>query len=131
MHRVLRDPDELNARIYHFPTSAIKEHGRKINYYDFLISAKNSDCNQALERIGSRINIDQILAFVNQVPAITDLQKEFYCKYIDARYHSILLPALDIVMSSQGSEYEFDEHDKEDELHDHDKDEYSGPSLSM
>lgn len=33
MRAVLSNQDELNARIYRFPTSAIKQNDRKINYY--------------------------------------------------------------------------------------------------
>ena len=39
MEQVLVNEDRMNARIYQFPTSAIKLNGRKINYYDFLMSA--------------------------------------------------------------------------------------------
>ena len=48
---VLSNQDELNARIYRFPTSAIKQNDRKINYYDFLMAAENKDCNAAVMRI--------------------------------------------------------------------------------
>ena len=39
MLNVLNDGEALNLRIYRFPTSAIKLHGNKINYYDFLSNA--------------------------------------------------------------------------------------------
>ena len=41
MRAVLSNQDELNARIYRFPTSAIKQNDRKINYYDFLMATGN------------------------------------------------------------------------------------------
>ena len=51
---VLSNQDELNARIYRFPTSAIKQNDRKINYYDFLMAAENKDCNAAVTRMMPR-----------------------------------------------------------------------------
>ncbi len=39
MHDVIENEDALNMRIFRFPTSAIKQGGRKINYYDFLNKA--------------------------------------------------------------------------------------------
>lgn len=36
MKTILENKDELNARIFQFPTSAIKLNDRKINYYDFI-----------------------------------------------------------------------------------------------
>lgn len=97
MQKVLSDEDELNARVFHFPTSAIKQKGRKINYYDFLIRAEDADCNAALRRIVPRIDMAQIEGFIDQVPAIPELQKEFYKRYIGARYERMLRSAYDAV----------------------------------
>lgn len=93
MIKVLNDENELNSRIFRFPTSAIKLGDSKINYYDFLLSGQNNDCNAAVERIVPRINIEQIENFIDEVPYISDLQKDFYKTYIGARYEKILLPA--------------------------------------
>lgn len=98
MQRILENEDELNARVYQFPTSAIKQNGRKINYYDFLIASENEECNEALIRIAQKINMNQIEDFIDTVPYISQLQKEFYKKYIGARYEKIILPACELVM---------------------------------
>ncbi len=90
MTAVIENDDELNARVFTFPTSAIKYNGNKINYYEFISSMRNSDCNAALVRIYERINIDDINKFIDGVPYITDLQKQFYKVYIRARYDKIL-----------------------------------------
>ena len=39
------------------------------------------------------------LDFVENVPYISELQREFYKKYISARYGLIMLPALEIVQA--------------------------------
>ncbi len=101
MERVLVNEAELHARIYQFPTSAIKLKGRKINYYDFLTHAENSDANTALKRIAPRIDLDQITKFINAVPGISDLQKQFYRRYVNARYDLIIRPALEIVLARE------------------------------
>ena len=98
MQRVLKDEDELNSRVYQFPTSVIKQNGRKINYYDFLMEAENSECNEAIVRIAPKIKMDQINDFIDKVPYISELQKEFYKKYIGARYEKIILPAYELAM---------------------------------
>lgn len=38
MNEVLTNEDALHARIYQYPTSAIKQSDRKINYRDFLMA---------------------------------------------------------------------------------------------
>lgn len=90
MEKVLVDEDEMNARIYCFPTSAIHLDGRKINYYDFLSSGVNKDCNKALYRIMERIDFDEINSLINNVEYASDLQKTFYKSYIRSRYDRIL-----------------------------------------
>lgn len=76
MQRVLEDENELNSRVYQFPTSAIKQNGRKISYYDFI----------------------------DKVPCISDLQKEFYKTYISARYEKIIMPSYELVMKQNEQE---------------------------
>ena len=92
MRTILENEDELNARIFQFPTSAIKLNDKKINYYDFISSMGNEDCNKAILRIVPNIDIDLINAFIDNIIYISDLQKEFYKTYITARYEKILLP---------------------------------------
>lgn len=106
MRNVLNNEDELNARIYRFPTSAVKLDGQKINYYDFLMSGEYDDCDEAIVRIVPRIDMEKIEQLINETPYITDLQKDFYKAYINARYEKILLPAYEQV-SSKGFSQSF------------------------
>lgn len=93
MNTVLNNGDELNARIFRFPTSAIKLNGRKINYYDFLQAAENQDCNDAVMRMAPRINMDEICAFIEKVPFLDATQRRFYQVYLAARNQRIIEPA--------------------------------------
>lgn len=93
MRSVLEDENELHARIFRFPTSAIKYNDRKINYYNFLTTAQNSDCNAALLRMVPRIDMEAICAFINETPYLTDLQKSFYKTYLNARFDLMIVPA--------------------------------------
>lgn len=101
MKEVLAHEDALNARIYQFPTSAIKQNGRKINYYDFLSGMEYEDCKAAIRRIVPRIDMEQIREFLAEVPYISELQKEFYGRYIEARCDKILKPAWELVSSEE------------------------------
>ena len=101
MRNVLDNETELHARIFQFPTSAIKLNGRKINYYDFLSHVDNKDAVDALTRIVPQIDMEQIDRFIEQASGISDLQKEFYKMYINARYDLILRPALEIAIAQE------------------------------
>ncbi len=98
MRSVLDQEDALNARIYQFPTSAIKLNDRKINYYDFLMKTEYQECNEAVRRIVPRIDMDEIVEFIDSVPYLTDLQKEFYSTYLSARYEKIIIPVYGQIM---------------------------------
>jgi len=101
MRDVLANEDALNARVFQYPTSAIKQNDRKINYYDFLTKAEYADCNAAVKRICDKTDMEKIRAFIGGVPYISDLQKEFYNRYITARLDMILRPAHEIIMSDE------------------------------
>lgn len=99
MQKILDNENELNTRVYNFPTSAIKYNERKINYYDFLMKAEYKECNAALNRIIPKINIREITEFINEVPYVSELQKKFYRRYIEARYEKIIISAYKFAMN--------------------------------
>ena len=101
MRNVLANENELLARVYTFPTSAIKHNGSKINYYNFLNAAENKDCNAAVLRMIPQIDMDAIHAFIDDVPFLTELQRSFYRTYLYERYDRILIPVYDELMGQQ------------------------------
>ena len=70
------------------------------------MKAKFTDCNAALKRIYDRTDMGQIRAFINDVPYISDLQKDFYNRYITARHDLIIRPAVKIAMQDASEQSE-------------------------
>lgn len=99
MAQILDNEDELNARIFTFPTSAIRQDGQKLNYYDFLTSTDIKECHDALQRIVPRIDLEKINDFIDKVDGITPIQSKFYKHYLEARYDKILLPAYELSLA--------------------------------
>lgn len=87
---VLLDKQELNRRIYEMPTSAIKINNKRINYFDFISSLENEECNKALIRIVPRINMEDIYKLIEKIPLMTTLQQEFYKTILKERKEKIL-----------------------------------------
>lgn len=87
---IINDNEELNARIFLFPTSSLKINDKKINYFDYISSLENKECNKALLRIFPKINLEKIKQIINDTPFISDIRKEFYIKIITLRYEKIL-----------------------------------------
>ena len=59
------------------------------------MSGQYADCNEAILRIVPKIDMEQIEQFIEETPYISDLQKDFYKAYINARYEKIMLPAFE------------------------------------
>ncbi len=90
MRKILDNPAELEIRIFERPLSGIKINGQKIQYFKFISSLENTDCNKALKRILPRIDINKIYKIVDEKPCISDLQKEFYKTMLRERKERIL-----------------------------------------
>lgn len=86
MRMVMYNEDELLNRIYVFPNSALKINGNKINYHSFINSLESEDCNAALLRIYSKIDMNEISRIIDDTPYISNLQKNFYKTSIGKRY---------------------------------------------
>lgn len=74
-------------------SSAIRNNGSKIKYLEFITSLQNEDCNNALIRMYTKINLSDIFNLINSIDIISDVRKEFYCKVIFGKYKSILTVA--------------------------------------
>ena len=90
IEEILKSDDEMDARVYVFPTSALKIDDKKINYFEFISSMQNKDCNLALKRIFPKINLNTIENIIEKTEAISDTRKEFYKRIINLRYEKIL-----------------------------------------
>ena len=95
MKSVMSTPRELELRIYEIPTSAILVENRKIKYFDFITSLKDEHCNRALRRIMPRIDMKVIHTIIEEMPYISDLQKEFYGFMLCERKKRILDVAME------------------------------------
>ena len=69
------------------------------------MSGEYADCNEAIVRIVPKIDMEQIEQFINETPYISDLQKDFYKAYINARYEKIMLPAFEQATGESLTEY--------------------------
>lgn len=96
LESVMNSEYEKNQRVYKFPNAAlIDEDGRKVNYYEFIYSLKNEDCNIALRKIYPIIKdkFSEIEIFINSVEEISNVRKKFYIMMLKERFKKILVPA--------------------------------------
>lgn len=88
---VLADQEEIDRRIYQFPTSHIKVKNRKSSYFEVISSLQFEECNKALKRIVPRIDLARIDETIDEIEDISDLRKQFYKIMLQQRYEKILM----------------------------------------
>lgn len=101
MEKVLTDENEINQRIYQFPRAALEENKTKLSYFEYISSLKNPDCNAALKRITKRIDLNAIQDFLETVPELLPLQREFYLTMLTERKEKILDYSMELIMQQE------------------------------
>ena len=101
MAEVLKSQEEIDRRIYVFPASSIEENGVKIPYFDFIASLRYPECNDALRRIAARIDLDRIQKFLDEIPELQPLQREFYLTMLTERKEKILDYSMNLLMQQE------------------------------
>lgn len=90
MKKLLCDMEKDDMRLQLNSKSCIRINEEKINYFDFISSLDNKDCNEALRRIVPKIDMDKINEIIDNISCIDELQIEFYKKAIQKRKEHIL-----------------------------------------
>ena len=90
IEEIIDDEKEMEARTYVFPTSALKINDKKINYFNFISSLNNKECNIALLNIFPKINMERVNKIIESTEYISNTRKEFYKKILKMRYEKIL-----------------------------------------
>lgn len=88
---VLASQEEIDKRIYQFPTSHIKVKNRKSSYFEVISSLQFEACNDALKRIVPRIDLERINRIIDEIEEISELRKQFYKTMLQQRYEKILM----------------------------------------
>ena len=88
---VLASEEEIDQRIYKFPTSHIKVKNRKSSYFEVISSRQFEACNEALNRIVPRVDLARINDIIDDIEGISELRKKFYKVMLQQRFEKILM----------------------------------------
>ena len=88
--KFLNSKQDMNLRVYNMPFASLTENNEKVNYYDFISSLKNEDCNAALKRMHDRIDISKLHKIIDETPMISDVRKSFYKEITRERFDIII-----------------------------------------
>ena len=89
MKLILSDEDELNERVYKFPTSQIKLNDKKSSYFEVISSLKFNEINKSLLNIYPKINLKKINSLIDSLN-ISNIHKQFYKRMIEERFNKII-----------------------------------------
>lgn len=89
MKLILNNENEINERVYKFPTSQILLNNKKSSYFEVIFSLSYKECNNALIKIFPRINLNKINSLIDSIN-ISNIHKTFYKVMIQERYNKIL-----------------------------------------
>ena len=89
IEKCLKDKQELNARIYDFPTSAVLKNGKRINYYTFIKSHEYDGCDKAISRMKEMIDLSKIDELIDDLDVITNNHKVFLKVILKARFDAL------------------------------------------
>ena len=97
MEKVLNRPYEIDDRVRLFPKSTLMINRARINYYEYITSIDNADCDAALAYMSSRINMEKIGRIIAETPGLSEVQRQFYYTMIYARKTGIIDKAMDLL----------------------------------
>lgn len=84
MEEILNNEGKLNNYVKN-AYSAIMENNKKIHSYEYIKSHKNKYCNEALNMLLPKINMEYINAIIEEMP-IANIRKQFYITILQKRY---------------------------------------------
>ena len=95
MKQIINDEEQINMRVYKFPTSQIKLDGDKSSYFEIISSLRFTEINKALEKIYPLINLNDIFSLIDDIEIISNIHKLFYKTMIKNRYEKIIKYSFD------------------------------------
>lgn len=90
MKNIVNNQEEIDRRVYEFPTSQLKLKGKKSSYYEVISSLEYGDVCKALLDIYPKINLEEINKLIDGIDIISNIHKQFYKVMIKNRYEKII-----------------------------------------
>lgn len=90
MLQIINSEEETDKRVFTFPTSQIRLHGRKSSYYEVIHSMGFPECRSALAYVYEQTDLEKIEGIIDETPMLSEVQQLFYKHMLRARYMKII-----------------------------------------
>ncbi len=108
MQLVMNDVAKMEAEAYKARRCIFELQGRRVNPYQIIGSMEYQECSDAVQRLTPRIGscMCDIREMIEEIPVISEIQKQFFTTIIEYRYEKVLFPVYGKIV---GREMEYDE----------------------
>ena len=96
---IYNDDFKFKQSVYDSSVSVYRLNGKRLNPLKYIESMNNKECNKAVLRMISKINMDKIISIFNDIPeeynglpVLSKMQKTYYLKSLKYRYDNVLIP---------------------------------------
>lgn len=87
---VMNSKEEMERRVYQFPTSQIQLRGRKSSYYEVIASHEFAACDAALRRMAHRIDLSSIKDCIESIECMSECRKNFLRRMLGMRFEKLI-----------------------------------------
>ena len=102
IEQIINDKSEMESRVFVFPSSTLKINAKKINYFEYISSLQNEDCNQSLLKMFHKINMQKIYsAYPNTERIIGNLPQDWQNIIKNKKGEKEIIDAIDDFISTR------------------------------
>ncbi|MBO5303224.1 MAG: CtkA family protein [Lachnospiraceae bacterium] len=103
MQIVMNDAAKMEAEAYKARRCIFELQGRRVNPYHIMESMEYQECSDAIRRLTPRIDsgMSRIRAMIEEIPTLSEVQKQFFISIIDYRYEKVLLPVCQKIVEKE------------------------------
>ena len=103
MQSVLSDEKLMEAEAYKARRCIFELQGKRINPYHLIENMEYEDCLKAVRKLTPKIGacMNQIQEMIEEIPAVSDVQKQFFFQILKRRYEKVLLPVCQRIMEQE------------------------------
>ncbi len=103
MRIVMSDKSKIEAEAYKARRCIFELQGKRVNPYHVIESMEYSKCIEAVQRLTPVIGkcINEIRSMIEEIPVISEVQKQFFILMIEYRYEKVLLPVYQKLLSKE------------------------------
>lgn len=105
---IFNDDVKFRQVVYDSSVSIYRINDKLINPLKYIEKMENEDCNSAILRMVSKIDIDKIRRMFdelpeeyNGLPVLSKVQKEYYIKTLEYRYNNVFIPVYDKLLKKR------------------------------